>query len=220
MRWVWIGIALLAAGCASTKVSEVQDLSAGEVLAPPQQVWVYDFAIIDEANPPDIPLDDEQTVVARQAAATLSEELVDKLREMDVPAVRVTRPTPVFDIILAVKGQFGTIEEGSGFRRMVIGFGAGGSEVRARVQIGWESPVKQRPLREFETVARSSRMPGLLTPAGIGAATGRLIGPLIGATAGAAGKRGDSVEGRTASTADEVASELEKIFAQRGWFSK
>ncbi len=73
---------------------------------------------------------------------------------------------------LIVRGQFITIEKGSRFKRMVIGFGAGSSELRARVQVFQVTERGLHRIVEAEAEAKGSRAPGMAVPVGAGAAMG------------------------------------------------
>src|SRR5208337_904529 len=80
------------AGCASTKVTERQELVAGQI-ARPNNIWVYDFV----ATPADVPADSdvtaqgttqtaEQIDMGRQLGAQIAKELVADIQGMGLPA--------------------------------------------------------------------------------------------------------------------------------------
>src|SRR2546425_9517270 len=69
-----------------------------------------------------------------------------------------------------IHGQFLTIDEGNRLRRMVIGFGVGGTDLRTKVQVYQGTEAAPLLLQEFEAKAESSKKPGMGPMAGVGAA--------------------------------------------------
>src|SRR6266852_1426655 len=76
-------------GCASTKVTDRQQLVTGQI-ARPNNIWVYDFV----ATPADVPSDSdvsaqgtaqtaEQIDIGRQLGAQIAKELVADIQGMD-----------------------------------------------------------------------------------------------------------------------------------------
>ena len=123
----------LAVGCASSKLSPTQTASS-EQIPQPGVLLVYDFAV----GPDDVVVDtlghefqSEATELTKEqktayaTAASLSEQLVEKLTKRGIAAERSDdgRVPPLHAIV--IKGQFLTINKGSRVKRMVIGFGAG-----------------------------------------------------------------------------------------------
>src|SRR2546428_6872216 len=68
------------------------------------------------------------------------------------------------------QGQFLTIDEGNRLRRMVIGFGVGGTDLRTKVQVYQGTEAAPLLLQEFEAKAESSKKPGMGPMVGVGAA--------------------------------------------------
>jgi hypothetical protein len=227
-RVVVLGV-VLATGCASTAVRPTQ--MSAERLPKPDRVVVSDFAVA----PQEVSLDrapgsrlaalfkggtasDAQLQVGRSVASALSAELVKEIQALGLPAERAAAGAAVPPNSLAVQGQFVSIDEGNRLRRMVIGLGAGGSEVRTLVQVHDQAPDGLRLVAEFETKADSSRKPGMAETMGAGAAMSG-----IGAAAAASGavgvatELGDSVESDAQRTAKEIAKQLAQLFHQQGW---
>ena len=88
--------ALLAAGCASTKVTDRQELVT-DIVPRPAHIWVYDFV----ATPADVPADSvlagepnldktpqtaEQIAEGKKLGAQIASELVAQIRAMGMPA--------------------------------------------------------------------------------------------------------------------------------------
>jgi hypothetical protein len=121
---------------------------------------------------------------------------------------------------LAIEGHFVSIDEGNRMRRMVVGFGAGASEVRTFVQVYEATSEGRRLVEDFYTTVKSSRKPGMGPMVGVGAAAGRaVVTAATSAGVGVATEISQTVEGDAKHTADEIAKVLKKFFADQGWIS-
>src|SRR5262249_43358578 len=98
----------------------------------------------------------EQSVV-RAGTATLVEEI----RKLGLRAEPATMASPGAGSTLSVEGQILSIDEGNKTRRLMIGFGAGASEVRTLTQVYQVTGGEHRLVDDFYTTAKSSRKPGL-----------------------------------------------------------
>src|SRR6266567_3647229 len=144
-RYLWQLMVLCTlgalAGCASTKVQPSVMIPASDTLPRPTRIAVYDFAVAaHDVSPNNAPLSrlrrvlggsqsEEELKVGRSVAGALSVELVKALKDLDLPIERASAAA-VGDGTLAIEGQFVSIDEGNRLRRVVIGFGAGASEVK------------------------------------------------------------------------------------------
>jgi hypothetical protein len=224
---------LVAAGCASTKVYDQQRVETGK-LPRPNQIWVYDFA----ATPTDVPSDSqvaqtytivaspqtaEQIQLGRELGAKIADKLVEEIRDMGMPVSRAFRATTTTthpnDIV--IRGYLASIDEGSTAKRMTVGFGAGGSELRTVVEGLQVTPQGLRMIGSATVEAKGSKGPG----AGVGAATWAVAGnpagfivssgmKIYGEASGSA-----TVEGRAKSTAKEIADRLKDRFKEQGWIN-
>jgi hypothetical protein len=135
---------LVLTGCASTSVTERQTYT-GEKLARPDRIIVYDFA----ATPADVHAESALTSASagattpqtakdieegRKLGAEVARQLVADLQKMGLPAVAAAgQPPPrVGDVV--IKGSFVSVEEGSAGKRVLVGFGAGASDLRTVVE--------------------------------------------------------------------------------------
>lgn len=222
---------VVAAGCASTKVAKRQQLVTGQ-LPRPAHVWVYDFA----ATPADVPADSalagqysdqpapqtaEQIATGRQLGAEIAAQLVEQIRGMGMPAERAasgTRPQ-INDIVL--RGYLLSVDEGSTAKRVAIGFGSGGSELKTAVEGYQVTAQGLRKLGSGTLDSGGSKTPGgavgaatfiaTANPAGLIVATGmKVYGEATGS-----GK----LEGRAKDTAKEIANVLKKRFQEQGWIN-
>ena len=79
-------------------------------------------------------------------------------------------PAPAGEGIYTIEGQFVTVDEGNAAMRMIIGFGAGGTEIKTHVQAYAIEPAGKRLLAEATLDAESSSAPGLAATLPIGGA--------------------------------------------------
>jgi uncharacterized protein DUF4410 len=175
--------ALLLTACGSTEEKVTKSCAANTPLPYPSQILVYDFAISPSEVSPDSAAnaqlrgagDDPQRnaqreYLERQIAAIVSEDIANNLRKLGLPATRWLGAPPAGTDIYAIEGQFLTIDEGSATARMIIGFGAGATEVKTLVQAYYISGGRKSVLGEAEVSAESSKKPGLAAMVPIGAA--------------------------------------------------
>jgi hypothetical protein len=176
-------LAIALSGCAKATSHDIQQYDGKERFAWPDRILVYDFAI----SPHDVSVNsavgarianlvthtsmsEEQVKAGKAIAFVLAEEIVNELRRLQLSAERASTVTPPPDKILAIEGQFVSIDEGNRLQRMVIGFGVGGTEVRTQVQVVLGTPKGPLLLEEFVTDAESSKKPGMGPMAGVGGA--------------------------------------------------
>ena len=226
-----MSLAMLS-GCAPTEVYRIRSYSGDRPLPRPERVLVYDFAVSSEdvklssgpgvrqlQRADTVSQTEEQLKVGREVADSLAAELVNAIGKLGFPAERARRGARVPRRALAIDGQFVHIEEGSRTLRMLIGFGAGASEVRTLVQVYMRSPDGKILVEEFETKAESSRKPGLGVTMGAGAVAGVITaaGAAAGGAASGVMETKASVNADARRTADEIAKHLADLFLHQGW---
>ncbi|MGT2453594.1 DUF4410 domain-containing protein [Cupriavidus basilensis] len=230
---------LLTAGCAWGDTGVNQGVNQGVSQAGVQAqvradvIYVYSF----DASPDQVKLDSgmgqklktmaaggsaasEQAQTAREAREQVSDEIVRKLQSMGLHAVRADGPVPADSNALIVEGGFQKIDEGTRRRRLLVGLGAGKSEVRASVQIMYK-PANGSPvlLRSFSADADSGHMPGVAETAGVGAAAGHLAESAAadsGLHAMSEAKR-DSISADAARLGDSIAKQVAAAISANGW---
>ena len=220
---------IVAAGCASTQVTGREKLVTGK-LPRPGQIWVYNFA----ASPDDVPTDsafagqmsapatpptDEEAALGRQLGAAIASELVEQIRDMGMPAAHAGPGTmPVInDIVL--RGYLVSVDPGSAAKRMTIGFGSGGSELKT-VGEGYQMTANGlRKLGSATIGAESGKGPGASLGAVGWLITGSPVGLIVGGGMKVYGEASGSatIEGRAKATAKEFADLLKKRFQEQGW---
>ncbi|HVP30298.1 MAG TPA: DUF4410 domain-containing protein [Myxococcota bacterium] len=217
-------------GCAPTNVKPTYERESRTTR--PQQVIVYDFAV----SPDEVQLDRgleadvtrlaegtspsaDKLQIAHAAAQAASEQLVQKINAMGMPAIRATgMPLSWYDSAV-LEGQFVSLSQGSSTERDLIGLGFGRSDVRANVQLYDAASGKLVRLASFQADAKSGYKPGMAETMGAGAAAGHLAVSAAVSVAGDVGSEllSDTVKADAERLADAVAKQLQPYFAQQGW---
>ena len=220
---------LLVAGCASTKISNRDELVTGP-LPRPNTIWVYNFA----ATPDDVPGESalagqysahstpqttEQIETGRRVGAEIAKQLVQQIRDMGMPAERAgpdTRPE-INDIV--IHGYLLSVVQGSEKERVLIGFSAGDSELKVAAEGFQMTSHGLRKIGSGSTDATGAKTPGTAVgvlalvathnPVGLIVSTGMKV---YGEETGRSG-----IEGRVNQTAKEIADVLKKRFKEEGW---
>jgi hypothetical protein len=220
---------VVAAGCASTKVTDRQQLVT-ERLPRPDHILVYDFV----ATPTDVPAESalanhstvqrtpqtaEHIATGRRVGGEIAARLVQEIRSMGLPAERASTPTkPQINDIL-IRGYLLSVEEGSATERMAIGFGAGASRLNVAVE-GYQMTAQgPRKLGSGKVEAGGSKGPGAAAPLAVAIATGNPLGLVVASGMKVYGETSGSskIDGRAEQTAKEVAHQLRPRFQQQGW---
>jgi len=224
---------LLMTGCASatTMISDVP-VPVAMAHAPADIVYVRGFDASAEqvkvddnlmhrvkaaaTGGPATPAPDKTASDARNAMA---DEIVQALQAKGLRAVRIDGPVPADANALIVEGRIDKIDEGKARRRMLIGFGAGKSDVSASVQVLYQPAHGTAvPVTLFQTSADSGHMPGIAATAGVGAAAGlAMSATAVGAGAhGASELKRDSVTAEAKRVGDAVAKQVLAVVEKMG----
>jgi Domain of unknown function (DUF4410) len=220
---------IVLAGCASTRVTELQSYE-GERIARPDRIIVYDFA----ATPVDVPAGSaaagqyaqhstSQTAgeisVGRTLGAQVAKELVNEIRGMGLPAVQAAgQPGPrIGDIV--IMGYFESVDSGSATKRIVLGFGSGATDLKTAVEAYLMTAQGLRRLGSGDVDAAGGKAPGVAVPLVMLAATGNPLGLIVSSAAKAEGEVSGrtTIEGAAKRTAKEIADRLQVAFRKQGW---
>ncbi|WP_354681427.1 DUF4410 domain-containing protein [Cupriavidus plantarum] len=157
---------------------------------------------------------------AMQAREAVANEIVRDLRAKGLNAERLDGPVPAGVNALIVTGDFSKIDEGKSRRRLLIGLGAGKSDVGASVQVLYQ-PAKGAAvsLEQFSSNADSGHMPGVAETAGVGAVAGHVaMSAAAGAGVhGASEARHDTISADGKRLADAIAKQVVNDTASNGW---
>lgn len=226
--------ALFASGCASAAPA----LQTNGPLPPLHADVIYVYAF--DAAPDQVQLDNtgmmqklktmaggespaqQQQQSALQTREHLADQLVSELQKMGLPAVRIDGPAPADRNALIVEGRIDTMDAGSRRRRMLIGLGAGKSEVGATVAVLFQpANGAPQPLFSFEEKADSGHMPGMAETAGVGAAAGHVATSAVvsGGLHGASEATHDTLSADAGKLARSIAKQLAQVSTQNGWMA-
>ena len=78
---------------------------------------------------------EDQLKVEQEVSRALTTTLVDEIRKLGIQAEPAAMASPVAGPTLSIEGQIVSIDEGNKAKRLVIGLGAGASEVRTLTQV-------------------------------------------------------------------------------------
>jgi hypothetical protein len=222
-------VTAVAAGCASTKISDRQQDVTGQ-LPRPAHIWVYDFA----ATPADVPAEsalsnhaseqntpqtDQDIAEGRKLGSQIAIELVKEIRDMGMPGELGVPGTNVWINDIVIRGYLLSIQEGSAAKRVLIGFGSGGSALKVAVE-GFQMIAQGlRKLGSGTTDATGSKTPGGALGLATLIATHNPAGLIISSGMKIYGEESgrSTVEGRAKQTAKEIADVLKKRFQEQGW---
>jgi hypothetical protein len=222
---------LMLSACTSVTVDP--EVGAVEQLPPPDRVLVYNFAV----TPQEVQLDavgsaiiqtfdgtadsQQEQQVGHAVANALAKCLVNDIQNMGLYAERAAGPVPPTGIDVLILGQLVSIDQGNEAERVIIGLGAGRSDVEARVQVYESTAGRRIPIETMQGTAKSSLMPGAAETLGVGGLTGHLlVSAAITAGSQVANQTlSASVESEAARLADKVADQLKVLFATQGWIA-
>ena len=226
-----VGALAALAACTSGQ-SEIQTT---ERLARPQMVLVDSFA----ASPDEVRLDaglsaeveqaakerrgtsraEQEKEISRQVADAIADRLVLEIEDIGLEAQRGNALPQGVQNALLITGQVVSIDEGNRTERVIIGLGAGRSDVRVHAQLYELTPAGRQLIDRVEVDGRSGLTPGMAETMGAGA----LAGHLLVATAAGAGLHvmsetmGADVVADADRAAKGVAKQLAALYAEEGW---
>ncbi len=226
----WLFALAVLSGCASTDVESSKSYVGDKKLARPGQVIVYDISATGADVAADsslsgqfaehsTPQTAEEIAVGRKLGAEIAKQLVTEIRDMGLAATRaLDRPQrKVGDLV--IKGHFVSVVEGSAAKRILIGFGSGNADVKTVFEGYQVTNSGLRLLGTRELKSSGGKLPGVVLPAALFAATHNPIGLVVGGAVKLEGQASgrDTVEGDAKRTAKEAAEELKAAFEKQGW---
>lgn len=219
-------VSLMGLACATASIDSTVRYQGNRLLERPPVFLVYDFAVsareamVDTYGPSygSSRPSSLQDTKARKLAASLSRQLVDALNKKRIRArwASDTEVPPSNAIVL--RGHFLTIDEGDQALRVVIGFGAGATELRVAVQVYQADESGLQRIVSAEASAKGSKMPGMAVPVAGGAMAGKaarsaVISGGMNVVQEVTGGL-DSDAGRLAET---LAKRAEAFYKRQGW---
>jgi Domain of unknown function (DUF4410) len=224
-------VLVTAGGCASTTVSNRQQVVTGSLPRPPQ-IWVYNFAATPADVPPEsslagedtssgAPQSSDQIAEGRQLAAQIASELVQQIRGMGMSAgigSAATRPQ-LNDLV--IEGYILSLDQGSAAKRIAIGFSAGASQLKVAVEGFQMTPNGLRKLGSGDVGSTGNKTPGSAVGLAVLIATHNPAGLIVSTGMKVYGEESGSntIRGRAQKIAQEIGDALKKRFQQQGWIS-
>jgi Domain of unknown function (DUF4410) len=223
--------ALAFCGCASTTVTNRQPVATG-FLPRPGQIWVYPFAaspadvppessLAGESDPNAAPPTADQLEEGRQLGSQIATGLVQQINGMGMPAAIASAATRPQLNDLVIEGALLSVQEGSATERIVIGFRAGGSEVKVAVEVFQMTATGLRKLGSGDVGSTGNKTPGSAVGLATLVATGNPAGLIISTGLKVYGEKSgrNTVEGRAKQISQEIGDTLKKRFEQQGWIA-
>ncbi|MGC1387938.1 MAG: DUF4410 domain-containing protein [Steroidobacteraceae bacterium] len=207
----------MAAGCASTKETEREDLATGNLLQP-NQIWVYKFAAMPaevaaqsvfagEASQGAAPLTAQQIAEGRKLGSEIATELIRQIQAMGLPATNASTTSRPQANDLVIEGSLLSIQQGSAAERVSTGLTAGESELKVAVEVYQMTANGMRLLGSSDVDATGNK-----TPAGLIVTTGMKV---YGEESGS-----NTLEGGAKQIAEEISAALKRQFQKQGWISR
>jgi hypothetical protein len=224
---------MLVGACTSTE-SQVE---TSEMLPRPAVVVVDTFAIspsevtLNEGLTGEVksivsgrstPRSQQELQVGHQVADAIANSLVTEIRDMGLQAQRGRGlPSGVQNAVL-ISGQLVSIDEGNEAERVVVGLGAGRSDVRAQVQVLELTPDSSKLIDTIQVDAKSGLTPGMAETMGAGAVAGHLLVSAVvsGGVQVATETMSDTVVADADRAAKGIAKQLSSLFTQQGWIAR
>jgi hypothetical protein len=161
---------------------------------------------------------EEPDLLGEAVADTLASRLVEQITALGLPAVRSAGADPPALNDLAVIGQFVRIDEGSKTKRFVIGFGLGATELRTQVEIFQVTATGWQPVKQFDTVATGSRLPGAAFFVAGGAAAGTVAtSAVISSGIGVLRELRASIDADARRTSEEITQKISALSSAQRW---
>jgi hypothetical protein len=218
----------ITAGCASTTVTNRQQMAPG-YLPRPSQIWVYPFAATPADVPPEsslagqvtstTPQTAEQIDEGRKLASQIAVDLVNEIHGMGMPAAVADAGTRPQLNDLVIEGSILSVEQGSAAERIAIGFSAGGSEMKVAVEGFQMTTTGLKKLGSGDVGSTGNKTPGSAVGLAVLIATHNPAGLIISTGMKVYGEKSgkNTIEGRATQIAKEIGDALDKRFQQQGW---
>ena len=219
----------LTSGCATTKVTNQQQLVTGQ-LPKPGNIWVYDFA----ATPADVPAESaltgkysapstpqttQQIAEGRKVGAEIAAELVTQIQAMGMPAAQATSLTSPQINDIVIRGYLLSVDTGSAEKRVAIGFSSGVSELKTAVEAFQMTDQGLRKIGSGTVDSDGSKTPGMAVTGALAIATHNPLGLIVSTGLKVYGEESgkSTIEGRVQQTVKEISEQLKTRFQEQSW---
>jgi hypothetical protein len=214
---------------AGTKVTDQDEMVTGKI-PKPENIWIYDFAATPSDVPPESALAQaardqqgsqtpDQVAAGRKLGAEIASELTREIQAMGLPARQPVADTKPEIDDLVIRGHLVSFSEGNEKKRVLVGFGAGESELQAAVEGFQMTDHGLRQLGKGDTESTAGKTPGVAAGALTTIATHNPLGLIVstGIKAHEEHSGNDKLDARAKETAKKIADVLKKRFQEQGW---
>jgi hypothetical protein len=216
--------ALLVSACAGAHISSQQTKLTGQGIAKPGRVLVYDFAGNAAGLPPDSPIvqaaarsgppDPANEAQSRRLGAKVARYLISNLNRLGIHAVAAGPGSVPRTGDVVIHGAFALVDEGNRMQRVMVGFGAGASELQTVTGMFLAVGGNLVPLTAAEIESKGSKMPGMAVSLGYATAASLAMS---GASSLYSEVGPESLNGAAERTAHKIAVHVLGEYGRRGW---
>jgi hypothetical protein len=171
-------VVVLVAGCAKVNTNDLRRYK-GLRLPSPQAIVVYDFeptgteiglAPGQTGGESGLGISQEEMEIRREVGRVLADVVAKELENRGIVTTRQSGTVRVPEASMAIGGQVISVDEGSGAKRIFIGFGSGRSRLSTVGQLYGKTDGEMADLWGYQNTAASGAKPGVLTTLPIGIA--------------------------------------------------
>ena len=223
-------LTLMLVGCETTNKEAapppVQELTFSYPLA----IYVYDFAVAPAEVPygsvaaprlsgatDDPDKTEQRDALEHQIADAVATQLVAKLKELGLPAVRWRGTPPLNEDAYVIEGQFLTTGSNGVPDQKIIGFALGGGELRVLSQ-AYRVDGKQRKLLGEADIGSDTAAPGLATTLPVAKLSATRAAASVATGAGVVRSVTNKVKKGADDTAAAIVEQLKPKMQEQGWF--
>jgi hypothetical protein len=223
-------LTLMLVGCETTTKEAAPPPAQELTFSYPQAIYVYDFAVAPAevsygsvaaprlSGATDDPDKTEQRdALERQIADAVATQLVAKLKELGLPAVRWRGTPPLNEDAYVIEGQFLTVGSNGEPDQKIVGFALGGGELRVLSQ-AYRVDGKQRKLLGEADVGSDSAASGLATTLPVAKLSATRAAASVATGAGVVRSVTSKVKKGAEDTATAIVEQLKPKMQEQGWF--
>lgn len=223
-------LTLFLVGCEMTKKEAAPPPAQELSFNYPNAIYVYDFAVAPAevsyasvaasrfggaTDDPD--KTEKRDALERDIADAVATQLVAKLQELGLPAVRWRGTPPLNEDSYVIEGQFLTLGSNGVPDQKIVGFALGGGELRVLAQ-AYRVDGKQRKLLGEADVGSDSAAPGLATTLPVAKLSATRAAASVATGAGVVRSVTSKVKKGAEETAAAIIEQLKPKMQEQGWF--
>lgn len=222
-------LSLMLAGCETTNKVSALPPAPELSFTYPKAIYVYDFAVAPaevsyaSAAAPrfsgatdDPDKTEKRDALERQIADAVASQLVAKLQELGLPAVRWRGTPPLNEDSYVIEGQFLTLGSYGMPDQRIVGFALGGGELRVLAQ-AYRVDGQRRKLLGEADVGPSSASPGLASELPVAKLSATRAAASVATGVGVVRSVTSKVKKGAEDTAAAIIEQLKPGMQEQGW---